>query len=85
MYNYSFAYGGQIFFYHIQDDGILVIPTIAGPPPKLGSKEILSKDYQAGAFSLLAIASMSGCCQVKCFSLYVFHLNVATHRRFLHL
>ncbi|XXG63327.1 hypothetical protein AAC387_Pa05g1550 [Persea americana] len=48
----------------LKDDGILVIPTIADPPPKLGSKEILSEDYQARAFSLLAIASMSGCCQV---------------------
>eukprot|EP00262_Sarcandra_glabra_P004369 TRINITY_DN15334_c0_g1_i1.p1 TRINITY_DN15334_c0_g1~~TRINITY_DN15334_c0_g1_i1.p1 ORF type:complete len:653 (-),score=115.88 TRINITY_DN15334_c0_g1_i1:547-2319(-) len=48
----------------LKNDGILVIPTVADPPPKLGAKEILSEDYQARAFSLLAIASMSGCCQV---------------------
>ena len=65
IHYYSCAYCGHILFYFIQDDGILVIPTIADPPPKLGSKEILSEDYQARAFSLLAIASMSGCCQVK--------------------
>lgn len=48
----------------LKDDGILVIPTLADPPPKLGAKELLSEDYQTRAFSLLAIASMSGCCQV---------------------
>ncbi|XP_058108104.1 outer envelope protein 64, chloroplastic isoform X2 [Magnolia sinica] len=48
----------------LKDDGILVIPTLADPPPKLGAKEVLSDDYQTRAFSLLAIASMSGCCQV---------------------
>ncbi|KAG8476630.1 hypothetical protein CXB51_030337 [Gossypium anomalum] len=46
------------------DDGILVIPTTAYPPPKLGSKEIFSDDYQNRSFSLLSIASISGCCQV---------------------
>lgn len=49
----------------LKDDGILVIPTVADPPPKLGAKEILSEDYQSRAFSLLSIASMSGCCQVS--------------------
>ncbi|KAF8389993.1 hypothetical protein HHK36_024513 [Tetracentron sinense] len=48
-----------------RDDGILVIPTVADPPPKLGGKEIFSEDYQSRAFSLLSIASMSGCCQVS--------------------
>lgn len=48
----------------LKDDGILVIPTTAYPPPKLGSKEIFSEDYQNCMFSLLSIASMSGCCQV---------------------
>ncbi|KAK6921289.1 Tetratricopeptide repeat [Dillenia turbinata] len=47
----------------LKDDGLLVIPTVADPPPKLGAKEILSEDYQNRAFSLLSIASMSGCCQ----------------------
>ncbi|WVZ22546.1 hypothetical protein V8G54_001090 [Vigna mungo] len=49
----------------LQDEGILVIPTVADPPPKLGGKEILSEDYQSRAFSLLSIASISGCCQVS--------------------
>ncbi|KAJ7975236.1 outer envelope protein 64, chloroplastic-like [Quillaja saponaria] len=49
----------------LKDDGVLVIPTIADPPPKLGGKEILSEDYQSRAFSLLSIASISGCCQVS--------------------
>ncbi|XP_058180805.1 translocon at the outer membrane of chloroplasts 64 [Rhododendron vialii] len=48
----------------LKDDGILVIPTIPDPPLKLGSKEILSEDYLSRVFSLLSLASMSGCCQV---------------------
>ncbi|CAA7051319.1 unnamed protein product [Microthlaspi erraticum] len=48
----------------LKDDGILVIPTMPGVPPKLGSKEIMSEDYQNRASSLLSIASISGCCQV---------------------
>ncbi|XVF09459.1 hypothetical protein REPUB_Repub07fG0094500 [Reevesia pubescens] len=48
----------------LKDDGILVIPSTAYPPPKLGSKEIYSEDYQNSMFSLLSIASISGCCQV---------------------
>ncbi|CAL5445276.1 unnamed protein product [Camellia sinensis] len=48
----------------LKDDGILVIPTIADPPPKLGGKEILSEDYLSRSYSLLSLASVSGCCQV---------------------
>ncbi|KDP23937.1 hypothetical protein JCGZ_27097 [Jatropha curcas] len=48
----------------LKDDGILVIPTTAYLPPKLGGKELLSEDYQIRSFSLLSIASLSGCCQV---------------------
>ncbi|XP_057758318.1 translocon at the outer membrane of chloroplasts 64-like isoform X1 [Arachis stenosperma] len=48
----------------LKNEGILVIPTGADPPPKLGGKEISSKDYWSHAFSLLSIASISGCCQV---------------------
>jgi Asp-tRNA(Asn)/Glu-tRNA(Gln) amidotransferase A subunit family amidase len=48
----------------LKDDGILVIPTLPAVPPKLGSKEITSEDYQNRASSLLSIASISGCCQV---------------------
>lgn len=49
----------------LKDDGILVLPTALGPPPKRNSKEYLSEDYQIRSLSLLAIASMSGCCQVS--------------------
>ncbi|XP_059643101.1 outer envelope protein 64, chloroplastic [Cornus florida] len=48
----------------LKDDGILAIPTIADPPPKLGGKEISSEDYLIRASSLLSLASISGCCQV---------------------
>lgn len=54
-----------LHFDAFKDEGILVIPTVADPPPKLGGKEILSQDYQSRALSLLSIASISGCCQVK--------------------
>lgn len=55
------------YSFWVQDDGILVIPTTAHLPPKLGGKDMLSEDYQILLFSLLSIASLSGCCQVKCF------------------
>ncbi|KAG6746794.1 hypothetical protein POTOM_049161 [Populus tomentosa] len=48
----------------LKDDGILVVPTTAYLPPKLGGKEILSEEYQSSSFGLLSIASLSGCCQV---------------------
>ncbi|PKU63505.1 outer envelope protein 64, chloroplastic [Dendrobium catenatum] len=48
----------------LKDDGILVLPTVSGPPPKLNSKELLSEDYQRRLLNLSAIASMSGCCQI---------------------
>lgn len=48
----------------LKDDGILVIPTMANLPPKLGGKEISSEEYKSRAFSLLSVASVSGCCQV---------------------
>ncbi|XP_078444111.1 translocon at the outer membrane of chloroplasts 64-III [Wolffia australiana] len=47
----------------LRDDGLLVIPTVPGSPPKHGSKEILSDDYLFPTLSLLSISSMSGCCQ----------------------
>ncbi|KAK6795696.1 hypothetical protein RDI58_009151 [Solanum bulbocastanum] len=48
----------------LKDDGILVIPTVAEPPPKTGAKEIQSEDYQIRSYSFSSIASMSGGCQV---------------------
>ncbi|XP_057767406.1 outer envelope protein 64, chloroplastic [Salvia miltiorrhiza] len=48
----------------LKDDGILVIPTAPGPPPKLEAKENFSKEYLIQATTLSSLASMSGCCQV---------------------
>ncbi|KAL9239033.1 hypothetical protein vseg_013390 [Gypsophila vaccaria] len=48
----------------LKDDGILVIPTFADSPPKVGGKELASEIYLSRLFSLLSIASLSGCCQV---------------------
>lgn len=48
----------------LKEDGILVIPTVSGPPPKLGAKEISLEDYLMRAFTLTSLASLSGCCQV---------------------
>ncbi|CAH9081775.1 unnamed protein product [Cuscuta epithymum] len=47
----------------LKDDGILLIPTVADPPPKLHSKNGLSNEIGDRAFALLSIASLSGCCQ----------------------
>ncbi|OAY70900.1 Translocon at the outer membrane of chloroplasts 64, partial [Ananas comosus] len=47
-----------------QDDGILVLPTVLGLPPKLNSREISSEGYNLHTLCLTAVASMSGCCQV---------------------
>ncbi|CAI0400427.1 unnamed protein product [Linum tenue] len=48
----------------LKDDGILVIPTTYALPPKLNAKELLSEDYKLRSYSLLSLASLSGCCQV---------------------
>ncbi|KAL6311982.1 hypothetical protein AAG906_011608 [Vitis piasezkii] len=48
----------------LKDDGILVIPTVADPPLKLNSKKAVFSEFHDRAFTLLSIASMSGCCQV---------------------
>ncbi|KAG5229758.1 Toc64 family protein [Salix suchowensis] len=48
----------------LKDDGILVVPTTAYLPPKIGGKEILSEEFQSSSFGLMSIASLSGCCQV---------------------
>ncbi|RWR76660.1 amidase 1 isoform X1 [Cinnamomum micranthum f. kanehirae] len=48
----------------LQDSGILAIPTVPGPPPKLHTEVTALESYGARAFSLLAIAGMSGQCQV---------------------
>lgn len=49
----------------LKDDGILVIPTALGCPPKLNAKELSSESYNSQTLRLLSLASMSGCCQVS--------------------
>nr|KAJ0193763.1 hypothetical protein LSAT_V11C800388690 [Lactuca sativa] len=49
----------------LKDDGVLVIPTVCSPPPKLGAKELSSEEYLMNEFSLTGLASMSGCCQAS--------------------
>ncbi|GER47183.1 glutamyl-tRNA(Gln) amidotransferase subunit A [Striga asiatica] len=49
----------------LKDDGILVIPTVADPPPKLNSTKSLSPEFHDRIYALLSIATMSGGCQVS--------------------
>ncbi|KAL6501223.1 hypothetical protein OROHE_024870 [Orobanche hederae] len=48
----------------LKDDGILVIPTVADPPPKLNSAKKLSLEFHDRIYALLSIATMSGGCQI---------------------
>ncbi|KAL0412682.1 UNVERIFIED_CONTAM: Outer envelope protein 64, mitochondrial [Sesamum radiatum] len=48
----------------LKDDGILVIPTVADPPPKLNSKTSLPAQFYDRIYALSSIANMSGGCQV---------------------
>ncbi|XP_021772964.1 amidase 1-like isoform X2 [Chenopodium quinoa] len=47
------------------DAGILAIPTVPGPPPKLQTQPSTLETFRARAFSLLSIAGVSGFCQVS--------------------
>ncbi|KAL9272550.1 Amidase 1-like protein [Drosera capensis] len=47
------------------DYGILALPPVPGPPPKLQMEVTTSETYRARAFSLLAVAGVSGFCQVS--------------------
>ncbi|KAF7805130.1 Amidase 1 [Senna tora] len=47
------------------DFGVLVIPTVPGPPPKLQTNTSELEIFRARAFSLLSIAGVSGFCQVN--------------------
>ncbi|KAF3663059.1 Amidase 1 [Capsicum annuum] len=47
------------------DCGILAIPTVPGPPPKLRTDTTALEGFRAKAFSLLSIAGVSGFCQVS--------------------
>ena len=55
-----------------QDCGVLAIPTVPGPPPKLQCDPIPLEAFRAKAFSLLSIAGVSGFCQVLSFSLSLY-------------
>ncbi|KAJ0975399.1 hypothetical protein J5N97_017364 [Dioscorea zingiberensis] len=47
------------------DYGVLALPTVPEPPPKLGLEASKLEDYRAKAFSLLSIAGMSRFCQIN--------------------
>ncbi|KAF5746747.1 amidase 1-like isoform X2 [Tripterygium wilfordii] len=47
------------------DFGILAIPTVPGPPPKLQTDPTSLETFRARAFSLLSICGVSGFCQVS--------------------
>ncbi|XP_019452243.1 PREDICTED: amidase 1-like isoform X2 [Lupinus angustifolius] len=47
------------------DLGVLVIPTVPGPPPKLQTNASELEIFRARAFSLLSIVGVSGFCQVN--------------------
>ncbi|XP_047066939.1 amidase 1-like [Lolium rigidum] len=49
----------------LEDDGILVIPTVPGAPPRLRMEAAMLEDFRAKAFSLLSIAGLSGFCQIS--------------------
>lgn len=45
--------------------GILAMPTVPGPPPKLQTEANALETFRAKAFSLLSVAGVSGFCQVS--------------------
>lgn len=47
------------------DSGILAMPTVPGPPPKLQTEPTTLETFRAKAFSLLSVAGVSGFCQVS--------------------
>lgn len=63
-------------FEKFQDFGVLMIPTVPGPPPKLQTNTADLEIFRARAFSLLSIAGVSGFCQVVPFSMFMKHLRL---------
>ncbi|XP_031493263.1 outer envelope protein 64, mitochondrial [Nymphaea colorata] len=49
----------------LKDDGILVVPTIPEPPPRVNSKKSSYNQFQNRASVLMSLATLSGCCQVS--------------------
>ncbi|XP_010549880.1 PREDICTED: amidase 1 [Tarenaya hassleriana] len=47
------------------DDGVLIIPTMPGPPPKLQTDASQLEIFRGRAFGLLSVAGVSGFCQVS--------------------
>ncbi|XP_010489566.1 PREDICTED: amidase 1-like isoform X1 [Camelina sativa] len=47
------------------EKGVLVIPTVPGPPPHLKADVAALESFRSRAFSLLSIAGVSGFCQVS--------------------
>ncbi|KAK6137918.1 hypothetical protein DH2020_028331 [Rehmannia glutinosa] len=47
------------------DFGILAMPTVPGPPPKLQTEPTALESFRAKAFSLTSVAGASGFCQVS--------------------
>lgn len=47
-----------------QDDAILVMPTVPGPPPVLNAEGDEFERYCENAFALLCVSGLSSCCQV---------------------
>ncbi|EYU39870.1 hypothetical protein ABFS82_06G164600 [Erythranthe guttata] len=45
--------------------GILAMPTVPGPPPKVKTEPSTLENFRAKAFSLLSVAGVSGFCQVS--------------------
>ncbi|XP_020274792.1 amidase 1 isoform X2 [Asparagus officinalis] len=48
----------------LENYGVLAIPTLPGPPPKVNTEAVTLENFRAKAFCLLSIAGMSGFCQV---------------------
>jgi len=67
---FTFALYAWILPYYLlvlivpQDDGILVIPTVADNQLKLNTMKGFSSEFHDRTFTLSSIASVSGCCQV---------------------
>ncbi|CAA7053277.1 unnamed protein product [Microthlaspi erraticum] len=47
------------------ENGVLVIPTVPGPPPHLQADVVALESFRQRAFSMLSIAGFSGFCQVS--------------------
>lgn len=54
----------------LQDFGVIMLPTVSGPPPKLKTSPSELKEFNEKAFMLQTIAGLSGGCQVY---IYLYH------------